>query len=265
MADDEGQIEDGGNADDSLAQNEAWLRTERAAKVPEVIARQILHDVVSQPMQPGDMLPSEATMLRRFGVGRASLREGLRILEMHGLIRIKPGPRGGPVVTNVTSADYGRTTSLFLHRSAATYRELLEARRAIEPMMARLAAERLTDETAAEIRAALAHGRDAATADADTWSDASIRFHLAVNAASGNHVLDLYACALVIIQRHHIGPAFGAGNRQPTIHVHDRIADAILSGDSELAEELTRLHLKKLSEVLETDYRKQLSDVVEWK
>jgi DNA-binding GntR family transcriptional regulator len=52
-------------------------------------------------------------MLRRYQVARASLREALRILETHGLIRIKPGPGGGPVVSNGSTADFGRMATLF--------------------------------------------------------------------------------------------------------------------------------------------------------
>ena len=36
-------------------------------------------------------------MLAEYGVGRASLREALRMLEIYGIIRVKPGPGGGPV------------------------------------------------------------------------------------------------------------------------------------------------------------------------
>ena len=97
-------------------ENRAWLSMERAEKVPEMVARRILREIVDRGLTEGDRLPSEAVMLARFGVGRASLREALRILETHGLIRIKPGPQGGPVVTEPTAADYGQTTTLYLHR-----------------------------------------------------------------------------------------------------------------------------------------------------
>ncbi len=82
------------------ARNAAWLSRDRAEKVPELVARTILREIVQQGLSAGDRLPPEATMLAHFGVGRGSLREGLRILEIHGLIKIKPGPQGGPVVTS---------------------------------------------------------------------------------------------------------------------------------------------------------------------
>ena len=46
----------------------------------------------AEKLQPGSLLPSEAVMLKEYGVGRASLREALRVLEVNGLITVKPGP-----------------------------------------------------------------------------------------------------------------------------------------------------------------------------
>lgn len=89
----------------------SWER--RAEKVSVTVAKEIVHDIARQRLAPGSVLESEGAMLRRYRVARASLREALRILEIHGLIRIKPGPGGGPVVAGVDSGDFGRMATLF--------------------------------------------------------------------------------------------------------------------------------------------------------
>ena len=81
-------------------------------------------------------------MLEKYQVGRASLREALRILEVQGIIAIRPGPGGGPMVAPFDSMNFARMTTLYLHLVGATYREVLEARIIMEPVMARLAAQR---------------------------------------------------------------------------------------------------------------------------
>ena len=53
----------------------AWLDIPRSGKISETIARDILDDIVVRKLPPGTMLASEAVMLDRYGVGRASLRE----------------------------------------------------------------------------------------------------------------------------------------------------------------------------------------------
>jgi len=246
--------------------NSAWLDMDRAEKVPEIVARKILREIVQDGLGAGDRLPPEAAMLARFGVGRASLREALRILETHGLIRIKPGPQGGPVVTAPTAADYGQTTTLYLHRGGATFGELVEARRVIEPVMARMAAERLTDELAERLRDAVAAGWDALEQRPEVWSAASEAFHTVLAGATGNRVLDLYAGALVAIERNRLAPLFtDLDDRKRTLRVHDRIAEAVLNRDADRAEDLTRKHMQALTKVWQTNYARQMSDVVEWK
>jgi GntR family transcriptional repressor for pyruvate dehydrogenase complex len=249
-----------------VGDNSAWLGMERAEKVPEIVARKILREIVDRGLVTGDRLPPEAVMLARFGVGRASLREALRILEIHGMIRIKPGPQGGPVVTKTTAADYGQTTTLYLHRSESTFGELVEARRVIEPIMARLAAERLTDERAERLREAQAAGWDALNATAGEWSAASEFFHTVLAGATGNRVLDLYAGALVAIERNRLEPLFtNVEDRKRTLRVHDRIAEALLARDPDQAEDLTRRHMAALAKVWARDYQRQMNETIEWR
>ena len=81
---------------------------QRTEKVAESVARQILQDIRRNRLGPGSMLPPESTMVERFGVGRGSLREALRILEVNGLVTLKPGPRGGPVVAPHAPGNFGQ-------------------------------------------------------------------------------------------------------------------------------------------------------------
>src|SRR4051812_2370456 len=120
------------HADDFLVQPNGPERRDRSDKVSEKIARRILRDIVARSIQPGTKLPPEALMLQRYDVGRASLREGLRILEVYGLIWIKPGPGGGPVVADVSSLDFGRGASFFYHAVSATLHDLVESRVFVE-------------------------------------------------------------------------------------------------------------------------------------
>ena len=79
-------------------------------------------------------------MLQQYGVSRESLREGLRLLEVQGLISIRRGPGGGPIVGAVDPANLGRMSTLFYELAGATYAELLEAWVVAETYIAELAA-----------------------------------------------------------------------------------------------------------------------------
>ena len=92
-------------------------------------------------------------MLQQYGVSRETLREALRLLEVQGLISIRRGPGGGPIVGTVDPANLGRTSTLYYHLAGATYAELFEAWIVCDRMLAELAA---TNPDRAAVRAAMA-------------------------------------------------------------------------------------------------------------
>jgi len=67
----------------------------RTLKTSEIVALEIVRDIVSQRFKAGDRLPLESEMLAHYRVSRSSLREALRLLEVQGLIVIRPGPGAG--------------------------------------------------------------------------------------------------------------------------------------------------------------------------
>jgi GntR family transcriptional regulator, transcriptional repressor for pyruvate dehydrogenase complex len=243
----------------------AWLDIPRSGKISETIARDILDDIVQRKLPPGTMLASEAVMLDRYGVGRASLREALRILEIYGLIKIKPGPRGGPVVAEVTSADLGRSATFFFHAIGATFADLLSARLTIEPMMARLAATNLTAAGAEELKRAVEdHERDA-TKPSSSWGRTSAGFHVIVNGLSGNKVLDMLGRALLDIHAERIQTEFPVSGRGDVSRAHQRIAQAILDGDADAAEQRMRRHVQAQITNVRQTRPEMLDELIDWR
>ena len=123
-----------------------YVETNRPEKIAVVIARQIMSDVARRGLKPGDFLPAERTMVETYGVGRSTLREALRLLEFQGVISLKPGPGGGPILQDPSGADLASTMVLLLQMKQAPFRTILEVRSAVEPVISRLAAERMSDE-----------------------------------------------------------------------------------------------------------------------
>src|ERR1700761_3394215 len=95
----------------------------RRAKISQIVAAEIVRYVVDERLEEGDRLPTEAEMLEEFGVGRGSPREALRLLEAYGLISIRQGQNGGPVVATLRPQDLSRTLSFYFHLTGATYAE----------------------------------------------------------------------------------------------------------------------------------------------
>jgi DNA-binding FadR family transcriptional regulator len=249
-----GDWSEGGNAVAAVAR--------RTDKVSEVVAKAIVRDIVARGLEPGAVLPSEAIMLGRFQVGRASLREALRILEVHGLISIKPGPGGGPVVATPTSGNFGRMATLFFQLDGATFRELVEARLVLEPVMAGLAATRQDAETLAALRANVDEGKRTVKQAARIGTE----FHGLMAGASGNRVLDLMSRAIRDVFYERVTSSLFPPDEQPRIHQdHETIVKAIEKGDARAAERLMRRHMEEMVERCEERLPGMLDEIVDWR
>jgi GntR family transcriptional regulator, transcriptional repressor for pyruvate dehydrogenase complex len=237
----------------------------RGIKISERIAAALVADIVAGGLGPGSRLPNEAAMLERFQVGRASLREALRILEIYGLIVLQPGPGGGPVVSAIDATSVARTFSLYLNLAGATILELQEARLQIEPIMARMAAEEREPEAMARLQAAL-DVEAGISPEGSAYIAAANNFHATLATLTGNKVLNLLATAL---QDLYIMPLVAVGvpsqTAEPSIrNEHHAIGEAILDGDGDLAEVLTRRHVSVYLERLKSVAPEFANSTVTW-
>lgn len=237
----------------------------RTEKRSEVVARQIVQRIVDEGLDPGTKLPAETVMSTELQVGRATLREALRILEVHGLITIRPGPGGGPVIAGAQSKDFGRSAALFFQLRGATYRELAEARYVLEPLTARLAAERQDAGDLARLEAAIDNAKAASVEDDQQWAGSSTDFHDVVAGMSGNRILDLFGEAIKELWFERIvGVVFPSDTRQQVRHDHEEIADAIASGDAARAERAMQAHMAEFLDYVVQRYPGILDEVVDW-
>ena len=73
-------------------------------------------------LEAGDRLPPEKELLVQFGVSKHTLREALRALEIMGLIDIRKGAGGGPVVMEVGRETIRNSIANFLHFKDVSFR-----------------------------------------------------------------------------------------------------------------------------------------------
>jgi GntR family transcriptional repressor for pyruvate dehydrogenase complex len=113
-----------------------------AAKIKAAmrLAQEIVATIYEAKMQPGDRYWSEADALGRHRVARGTYREALRFLEIQGVVNIRAGPGGGPEIRRPGWPQLASTIALLLQFADAPMRVVLEARTAIEPGVARMAA-----------------------------------------------------------------------------------------------------------------------------
>src|SRR5437764_601338 len=172
----------------------AALAGTRGKKISQSLARIIARDIAEQGLAPGAKLPTEQVMASEFGVGRTTVREALRLLEGQGLVEIRPGLRGGPVVGEPTGEDFGRTMTLFLQTKGALIGDVLDAQVGLEGLVAAAAASNIAsvdqERIDALMSASLASHRELSDED---WLRSGLRFHAMVKEMVGNPVLVLMA------------------------------------------------------------------------
>ena len=162
------------------------VRPDSDGLLAERVVEQIRGMIRQGKLKPGDRLPSERELANRLGMSRASLRDGLRFLAAIGVLDSRHGSgtyiaQGPPVLKSESLQVLAE-----LHRFS--YDEMFEARRVLECAVAELAAMNANDQGVAVIADEIAE-MYAALDDPQEYLVHDIRFHRAVAAASGNHIL----------------------------------------------------------------------------
>ncbi len=248
-----------------ISTDAVWHKSRRPMKMSDKLARQIVDDILAKGLRCGCMLPTEAEMTRDYSVSRGTLREALRLLEVQGIITIKPGPRGGPMIADPEPADFARMMRFYLRMRGATYREVLGARLAIEPMMARLAADAQDEKGIAELRRVIALCEQADPSNEAEWLSTSHLFHATIAGISGNAVLDLLGMSLKDVYHSWALTSLAPLKlRAKVLSVHRAIADAILGGKGLEAERLMADHMMFYAEQSGKVHAASLDDRIEW-
>lgn len=198
-------------------------------------AQQIINNlyekILSGVLKPGERL-AEVALAEKFRISRGPVREALRHLASMGLLTVTPNV--GASVRVITEIEA---------------RDLYELRTALESEAAFLAAKRIDDTGRERIARLVATHADTMSlhpvgAYAPQHGDSD--FHSLVAHLSGNALLinaltqELYP-QLVLLRRQHQNVR---GRGQVALMEHQRITEAIQSGDAELAALLMRRHLQ---------------------
>ena len=199
--------------------------------------------VADQGLKPGDRLPSERALVEALKVSRVSLRQATVSLEVQGLLEVR---HGGGIYVRSLNVDPERLKMMLTRRRGLP--EVLEAREAIECMLARLAAERRTEAEMAEIDSALeAMAADIAAGGIGDLPDR--RFHRAIALGAQNHLLQEVMDALGDrIHETRLASLSEPGRPPRSLADHRRIAEAIRRQDPRGAETAMRRHLKVVSD-----------------
>ncbi|MCA1844460.1 MAG: FCD domain-containing protein [Actinobacteria bacterium] len=236
----------------------------RSQKVAEIVAQSIAEYILKEDLKPGDALPNEKIMTESLAVGRATLREGLRLLETQGVLVIRPGPGGGPVLRETLPDDLASSMTLMLQSMRVSFLQVVEARTAIEPEIARAAALNRSDDQLEPLREAC----DVLVASPNQPGEfraAYNIFHELLGEMTGNVVLQVLASTLrKVSEPLHEQVAWGPRSERAAVQTHLRLVTAIEKRDADAARHEVADHMHWYHSYFERRYPHLLSQIVRW-
>jgi GntR family transcriptional regulator, transcriptional repressor for pyruvate dehydrogenase complex len=232
----------------------------KQVRVSEEVTDQLKRAILQGQFRPGQRLPAERDLAAEFQVSRLSIREALRKLETSGFTETRQGAAGGAYVTELT---FQYLSDAFLDLFLAgkiSIPELHRVRQLIDPEIARLAALRVTPESAQALEQAYQAEKGPARSPAERIQRGTA-VHRLLAEMSGNRFLEAIARSVMDMTQRFLVMA------SPDLvysheGLHRPIIDAVIAGDPRAAYATMKKHALEFGEQLvriEKQYRKQRS------
>lgn len=222
----------------------------RTRRTFEEAAEQIAEGVRNGRLRPGDRLPGERALAAQMEISRPTLREAIKVLVTAGILEVRRGAEAGMyVATDVVPSDLVRERAGLRLSEVAS---VLEARRLVEPAVARLAAQRATAADLEALRRSIAamraivekgYGPD----DEDHFLQVDVGFHLAIARAAGNPTIErLMRMLLRELEIARDMAMHDALVPEWTIGIHEETLGAIEAGDLARLDEVMDRHVGRM-------------------
>ena len=220
----------------------------QSARAWQVVLERVEADLLEGSLPPGDRLPPERELASSLGVGRSSVREALRVLEVMGLIRTGTGsgPTSGAIIIATPRGGLSALLRLQVAAHGFPLDDVVRTRLVLESAVVDALAT-VADGATAEARVVLEAMESPELAPAEFLSlDAQL--HLALAEASGNQVIAAMMAGLrTSIESYVQAGAERIDDWDATAsrlrREHRAILDALDAGDTDRARRLVTDHI----------------------
>ncbi|MDQ1084754.1 MULTISPECIES: FadR/GntR family transcriptional regulator [Microbacterium] len=227
-----------------------------APRAWQVVLERIENDLRDGRLSPGDRLTPERELATQLGVGRSSVREAVRVLEVLGVVRTATGsgPTAGAMIVTTPRGGLAAFLRLQVAANGFPLADVVRTRIVLECDVAERLAQ--TDADLSGVHEMLA------AMDADDLSPAEFlaldaRFHQALAEVSGNAVVSAMMAGLRSSIEEYTSAGAAGLDAWPRIverlrREHRHIVDAVSRGEPDEAREAVRAHI--------TDYYTDVSE-----
>ena len=196
-------------------------------------------------LKKGDKIESDRVLATKLGVGRSAVREALKVLDVLGMIDIRPGQ--GTYISGNEANFFVIPLSWSLFMNGNQTESILEVRDLLEVKAAYLAAD-CVDDRALNRLYDVSHKIHQAYVEQNykKFLDADLEFHSSIAECSGNTVIYSMLQTISNLMRHVSETGMIDGRQLQEIYEeHQRIYGLILAKDGEGAAEAMEEHMKR--------------------
>jgi DNA-binding FadR family transcriptional regulator len=212
----------------------------------EEVSTEIKKLIFDGVLKPGDRLPSETELARQFGVGRQTVREALRLLELSGFIAIQRGVMGGPLIVDTILNTLSNSLFDAIQIKKITIDQLTVARLEIERVVLNHVFKNGEDSDFRILQDNIVRAKKKIN-DGIQAFDENIQFHKLLARASGNPVFAIMLEPIMAVVADFLSrfkPNLEHSNN--VIEAHEAILEAIRGRRIEEATQLLELHLLEI-------------------
>ncbi len=213
-------------------------------RVSQQVAEQIRSLILKGKLKHGDKLPSERELAKIIGIGRLSLREGLRILESSGILRTQYGVHSGTYVAKIGLEHLTEKILDILKLSDIPIDQVTEGRLEISLLNLKYFIKRGSQEDIEKLEACIRETERLLESGLQT-REQNLLFHQLIAKGSKNYVFISLHNALLDILRH-----FLSKFSSPPEH-----SKKVLEGNKKILKYIKEKDIEKASSAMKTHIR----------
>lgn len=217
-------------------------------RLSEYAIEQLRKFIVNNNLEEGSKMPSERELVDKLQISKGSIREALRILEITGLVDVRPGK--GIFVRHLTG-DLVVPLSSWVTRNKDEIYQHFEARLILEPEVAALAARRITKEYINRIEQNILLQKSYPETEVVSTISADIEFHRLVAEAAKNETISMLMNSLAKISFHGWKAALRVeGRNESAVQEHTQLLNFLAKRDEDGARTAMREHMLRSIQLL---------------
>lgn len=216
----------------------------------EEVSLRIKKLIIEGTLGPGDKLPPEGELAKQFNVGRQTMREALRILELSGFVTVQKGFGGGVTVKDSISSKITNLLFDAFQMEKISIEEFVTARVAIEKDLMNEVIDHVEEEDIENLQENILKAKKMISSGKPATA-LNFDFHSLLAKASKNRVFIIVERAINAIHQNLRNRSnIGLEISKKAVFDHEKILRAVIKKDREESIRLVEKHILAVSKDL---------------